>query len=426
MSTAAARPLDGNTSAMPEAAPLARVLESYLAGLEAGRPADPDGLIAAHPELAGPLRAWLTFMHLANSLNESAPAGPFAADPGHARVIAPPDGSALTRRWIRDGSAPHPLRPEPLGRRRARSCRSAAMTCRTRRTEPPRGGTRSWARSPAAAWASSSGPATSTWAATWRLKVLQARHLGDPGVVDRFVEEARISGQLQHPGIVPVHELGTLADHRPYFTMKLVKGRTLEALLAERPSPKADLPRFLTIFEQVCQTVAYAHARRRDPPRPQAGQRDGRLLRRGAGGGLGVRQGLARGWHRRRSQGRGEGGDGRPHDSGVVRRAAAANRSRAACWALRRTWPPSRPGAKSTGSTSGPTCSAWARSSAKSSSAGRRSGDRRERRSRPGPARGDLAKVLRRLDASGADAELDRPGPRLPGRRARAAAAGCR
>jgi serine/threonine protein kinase len=59
-----------------------------------------------------------------------------------------------------------------------------------------------------------------------------------------------------------VHELGTLADCRPYFTMKLVKGRTLAALLAERPSPDADLPRFLTIFPQVCQTVAYAHARR--------------------------------------------------------------------------------------------------------------------------------------------------------------------
>ena len=44
--------------------------------------------------------------------------------------------------------------------------------------------------------------------------------------------------------------------------MKLVKGRTLAALLAERPGPETDLPRFLSIFEQVCQTVAYAHARR--------------------------------------------------------------------------------------------------------------------------------------------------------------------
>src|SRR5262249_10361492 len=50
-------------------------------------------------------------------------------------------------------------------------------------------------------------------------------------------------------------------DRRPYFTMKLVKGKTLAALLEQRASPQDDLPRFLTIFGQVCQTVAYAHAR---------------------------------------------------------------------------------------------------------------------------------------------------------------------
>ena len=95
------------------------------------------------------------------------------------------------------------------------------------------------------------------------LKVLQTRHRGDPDVVGRFVEEARIGGQLQHPGIVPVHELGTLADHRPYFTMKLVKGRTLAALLAERlGARRPTFPASSPIFEQVCQTVAYAHARR--------------------------------------------------------------------------------------------------------------------------------------------------------------------
>ena len=43
--------------------------------------------------------------------------------------------------------------------------------------------------------------------------------------------------------------------------MKLVKGQTLAALVAERSSPGDDLPRFLSIFEAVCQTVAYAHAR---------------------------------------------------------------------------------------------------------------------------------------------------------------------
>ena len=72
--------------------------------------------------------------------------------------------------------------------------------------------------------------------------------------------KAQICGQLQHPGIVPVYELGTLADRRPFFAMKLVKGRTLAELLAER-GDESDLPRFLSIFEAICQTMAYAHAR---------------------------------------------------------------------------------------------------------------------------------------------------------------------
>jgi serine/threonine-protein kinase len=91
------------------------------------------------------------------------------------------------------------------------------------------------------------------------LKVLLDRHRERTDLVDRFVEEAQICGQLQHPGVVPVYELGTLGDRRPFFTMKLVKGRTLAALLEERTEP--DLPRFLSIFEAICQTVAYAHAR---------------------------------------------------------------------------------------------------------------------------------------------------------------------
>ena len=56
--------------------------------------------------------------------------------------------------------------------------------------------------------------------------------------MQRFVEEAQIGGQLQHPGIVPVYELGLMADERPYFTMKLVKGRTLATLLARARGPR--------------------------------------------------------------------------------------------------------------------------------------------------------------------------------------------
>jgi serine/threonine-protein kinase len=93
------------------------------------------------------------------------------------------------------------------------------------------------------------------------LKVLQEKHRDRPTMLERFVQEARIAGQLQHPGIVPVHELGSLGDGRPYFTMKLVKGRTLAEILAERSDPQTDRPHLLGIFLQVAQTIAYAHER---------------------------------------------------------------------------------------------------------------------------------------------------------------------
>jgi serine/threonine-protein kinase len=93
------------------------------------------------------------------------------------------------------------------------------------------------------------------------LKVLLQGHHGNADTVRRFHEEAQIGGQLQHPGLVPVYELGTDAAGRPFFAMKLVQGRTLTDLLRARQTPAEDLPRFLGIFEQVCQAVGYAHAR---------------------------------------------------------------------------------------------------------------------------------------------------------------------
>ena len=92
------------------------------------------------------------------------------------------------------------------------------------------------------------------------VKVLLDEHKQKPAVIQRFVEEAQIGGQLQHPGIVPVYELGQFEDDRPFFTMKLVKGQTLAALLEERSAASDDRVRFLGIFEQICQTMAYAHS----------------------------------------------------------------------------------------------------------------------------------------------------------------------
>ncbi len=87
------------------------------------------------------------------------------------------------------------------------------------------------------------------------------------GQLARFVAEARISGQLDHPNIVPVHDLGISADGELFFVMKLVRGRSLRHILDElrsgEPEALAAWPahRLLTAFLQVCQAVAYAHGR---------------------------------------------------------------------------------------------------------------------------------------------------------------------
>jgi serine/threonine-protein kinase len=91
------------------------------------------------------------------------------------------------------------------------------------------------------------------------VKILLEKHLHHADLVRRFENEARITSRLQHPGIVPVFDLGASPDGRPSITMKLVKGHTLAKLLRQCVDPDQDLPRFLSIFEQICQTLAYAH-----------------------------------------------------------------------------------------------------------------------------------------------------------------------
>jgi WD40 repeat protein len=92
------------------------------------------------------------------------------------------------------------------------------------------------------------------------VKVVRAVFHNSAAAVRRFNDEATITGQLQHPGIPPVHEVGTLPDGSPFLAMKLVKGRTLDEWLKARPDPAADRGRFVAIFEQICQAVGYAHA----------------------------------------------------------------------------------------------------------------------------------------------------------------------
>jgi serine/threonine protein kinase len=94
------------------------------------------------------------------------------------------------------------------------------------------------------------------------IKVMKADRCGHAKVEQRFLREARITGSLQHPGIVPIHNLGRLADGRLHYTMCLVRGQTFAALLKDEAGKPERLPYLLSIFEKICQAVAYAHSKR--------------------------------------------------------------------------------------------------------------------------------------------------------------------
>ncbi len=277
---------NGLTPGTEDDSEVVRILDGYLSGIEAGGRADPEKLLADHPALASPLRAYLEMMQLA---------GRVAEDPDARRELAV--SSLLTTLNFGSDSRPHVHllelsdEHEPLV-----TPRSAEMPDtdggRVGRYqlqgEIARGGMGAILRG-----------RDVDLGRELAIKVLLESHQGDPTVVRRFVEEAQIGGQLQHPGIVPVYELGTFPNRRPYFAMKLVKGRTLASLLHERTGPAEDLSRLLGIFEQICHTMAYAHARS-DPPRFEAIERDGGLVWRGAGDGLGSGESLAPGRDRGR------------------------------------------------------------------------------------------------------------------------------
>jgi eukaryotic-like serine/threonine-protein kinase len=73
----------------------------------------------------------------------------------------------------------------------------------------------------------------------------------------RLLREARVLAQLEHPGIVPVHDVGTLADGRIFYTMKYVQGRRLDEIARGASSS----PERLRLFQKICEPVAFAHSR---------------------------------------------------------------------------------------------------------------------------------------------------------------------
>jgi formylglycine-generating enzyme required for sulfatase activity len=94
------------------------------------------------------------------------------------------------------------------------------------------------------------------------VKVLRPEAGAGPADVERFLAEARITGQLEHPSVVPIYDLGVRADGQPFYTMRVVARRSLRDLLRS-PDARREWPlaRLCVTFAQVCRAMAYAHAR---------------------------------------------------------------------------------------------------------------------------------------------------------------------
>jgi len=96
------------------------------------------------------------------------------------------------------------------------------------------------------------------------IKVLDPDLVGDGSEIERFAEEAQISGQLEHPNIVPVYEFGVDLRGRRFLCMKLVQGITLEDALHRHGDARLDADRLadlLQVFVKVCDAVSFAHSR---------------------------------------------------------------------------------------------------------------------------------------------------------------------
>jgi eukaryotic-like serine/threonine-protein kinase len=96
------------------------------------------------------------------------------------------------------------------------------------------------------------------------MKVLAARRQSFVKDRQRFIEEAQITAQLDHPNIVPIYELSVNEHGAPYFTMKLVEGQSMEQMLARRKDELRHLDwvgDFLEALAKACDAVAFAHSR---------------------------------------------------------------------------------------------------------------------------------------------------------------------
>jgi eukaryotic-like serine/threonine-protein kinase len=94
------------------------------------------------------------------------------------------------------------------------------------------------------------------------LKVLkQSPENEDPLVQQRFIREAKITAQLEHPCVIPIYDMGSFSDSRTFYTMRIVKSRSLREFLRARTDTLSSLPKLCALFVQVCRAMDYAHSR---------------------------------------------------------------------------------------------------------------------------------------------------------------------
>lgn len=102
------------------------------------------------------------------------------------------------------------------------------------------------------------------------VKQIRPKWLGVSEARERFIQEAEVTGRLEHPGVVPVYAMGTWDDGQPFYAMRFIQGSTLREVIAEHREPGSDddpqaksmeLRDLLNRFIDVCNTIEYAHSR---------------------------------------------------------------------------------------------------------------------------------------------------------------------
>ncbi len=230
------------------------LFREYLARVDAGEPADFEALCRANPALVHDLRELKRAIEIARRLNSSSDdrtlserlKQKFGTDPGPTASLDDeprPDSSGSSTLFERlRGGGTRGTRYKLLG-------------------EVARGGM---------------GVILKIWddelRRTLAMKVVLGRGnepsgqtpVVDPNMLGRFLEEAQVTGQLDHPGIVPVHELGLDADGRVYFTMRLVKGEDLRSIFEKVRSGEDgwNQVRALGVLLKVCEAMSYAHSKK--------------------------------------------------------------------------------------------------------------------------------------------------------------------